>query len=234
MSTEIADRIEQAGKLLNETIDSTGYGLISYFDRTVNTMYVNRSYSPEWTGTCKVYTDESKITDLFSKLMWKCYQQYLNVTSIAIFRTEYTMLWAQIGSSIPPFGIYHIENFYGEIPCTGRNPRPISGDYSEYLKDSIVEAFGNKKVEQVPAILLYGFGAVTFADSIERAVALARCLKTVSMTAWNQMALHKVQYIDYSVMNYFHAQFSGEKEPYMVELDTEKECDPEGRQVEKN
>ena len=109
------------------------------------------------------------------------------------------MLWAQIGRSIPPFGIYHIENFYGEIPCTERNPQPISGDYSEYLKNSIVEAFGNKRIEQVPAILLYGFGAVTFADSVEKAIALARCLKTVAMTAWNQMALHKVQYIDYSM-----------------------------------
>ena len=227
MSTEIADRIEQAGNVLNGTIDSTGYGLISCFDKAAKTMYVNRSYSPEWTGTGKVYTDENEITDLFSRLMWKCYQQYPTVNSIAVFRTEYTMLWAQIGRSIPPFGIYHIENFYGEIPCTERNPQPISGDYSEYLKNSIVEAFGNKRIEQVPAILLYGFGAVTFADSVEKAIALARCLKTVAMTAWNQMALHKVQYIDYSVMNYFHARFSGEREPYMVELDMEKRCDPE-------
>ena len=187
MSTEIADRIEQAGNVLNGTIDSTGYGLISCFDKAAKTMYVNRSYSPEWTGTGKVYTDENEITDLFSRLMWKCYQQYPSVNSIAVFRTE----------------------------------------YSEYLKNSIVEAFGNKRIEQVPAILLYGFGAVTFADSVEKAIALARCLKTVAMTAWNQMALHKVQYIDYSVMNYFHARFSGEREPYMVELDMEKRCDPE-------
>ena len=42
MSTEIADRIEQAGNVLNGTIDSTGYGLISCFDHVCESKLFSR------------------------------------------------------------------------------------------------------------------------------------------------------------------------------------------------
>lgn len=222
MSLDIALDLERADSLLQNEVDMTAQGVISFFDRTSNFMIINRDYYSQ-RGALKYYYSKQTIHDLFSSLHWNLYEKIKDITCIATVRSPYATIWAQMGESIPPLGILHIEHFYGAIPCTPeiKEGADIPICYEDDLAETIRYALGNKTVVEMPAILLKSFGTVVFGFSPEDVVHTAAILEKVAKLAW-QMRLvqgEELQYLDYATMNRFHSLYCGERTSYMQRID---------------
>lgn len=223
MLFDLMQELKDADLQMQSRIDLVGCGIISAIDCSTNQMYINHDYY-SWQDGQKCYCQKQKIDDLFSALHWRLYKNLQDVTSIAMFRSRYTTLWAQRGSAIPPLGVLHTEHFYGEIPCAVL-PDERDGSAAKYdrnLAKSLVSALGNKTVTEMPAVLLSQFGAFVFGCSPADVIQKAVILEKVADLAWQMLAVDgdKLMYMDYSVMNKFHALRWGDASSYMQRIDS--------------
>lgn len=193
-------------------VDFTGESIISSMDRNSETMHINFDYYSR--NRCyKSYQCKEKIPDSFSRIIWNLYEKYPEVNSIAIVRPFYTMLWASIGQSIPPMNAYHAEHFSGEIVCTEGDPEPFA-DYAKHETKRVVQAIGNKKVLDNPAVLLRDFGAVVFGRDCAEVVKNVTILEKIAQAAWHiSMSMTSLTYMNYSKLMAFHCLYNGEENP---------------------
>jgi len=195
-------RIEACEKKAVEA-DIMGEGVISSFDREQSTLYVSADfYAGE--RQRRIYRSREEISDPISALQWDLYAAYPEIACMAVVRSCYVLLWATLGRAIPPLNAFHAEHFYGEIPCTERDPMPFD-DFETRQLELIREAIGHKDVEKVPAILLRSFGALIFADDMQRLCERIDRLEAVARIAWEVMMKEpRCPYLDYTLLNEYH------------------------------
>ena len=182
--------------------DISNEGLISVFNRESCEMDVSFDYSVH-PHQANHYNNAEEISDPFSKLMYSLFQYYPELGCIAIVRSYYVHLWASAGGTVPPVNAFHVEHFYGEIPCTRRHLNYIDDLASVWFED-ITTVIGHKDYIERPAVILQGFGGVVFGRTVEETVANAQILETVVRTAWDlTQKKSRPPYFGYSLMEHF-------------------------------
>ena len=203
------DILAEAAEQIN-SLDIVNEGIISTYDASSGSMRISRDYY-EKDGREKNYSSRDNISDPFSLLHYFLYQRISGINCIAIFRSMYTMLWAQTGD-ILPHSILHLEHFYGAVPCTGSVHQPDEDKlrtYEEYLADDIAKTLGNKTIREVPAILLRNFGAIVWGQNTEEVCRTATILELVAETEWKlKEAQIPMSYLDYDTMNRYHTLYN--------------------------
>ena len=201
------DSIAAMGKLAADA-GVFGEGTASRFDREAGLLYVSADFYGKERGP-RVYRSREEIGDPLSRLQWDLYDAYPAVNAIALLRSRYVLLWASAGRAIPPLNAFHAEHFYGEIPCTERDPLPFD-DFEERQLALLRRAIGHRDLRQVPAVLLRSFGAFVFAEDPQRLMETARALETAAQLAW-ELTLKEPRspYLDYSLLNEYHYLYNG-------------------------
>ena len=98
--------------------------------------------------------------------------------------------WAQAGRGIPAYGTTHGDYFYGEIPCTRKmTPAEIGGDYELETGNVIIETFGGKSPDDIPAVLVHSHGPFTWGTDPHNAVHNAVVLEELAFMAFHTEAI---------------------------------------------
>ena len=223
MDTRMETEMEACARQAVVT-DINGEGLVSCFDRERQRLWVSAEfYAAEKEARC--YHSREEIDDPITRLQWDLYMTYPEIDCMAVVRGFYTLLWATLGRAIPPLNAFHAEHFYGEIPCTERDPMPFS-DFEAWQLDLIRNTVGHKDLSQVGAVLLRSFGALVVAREPEQLSRRIRLLEQVAHLSWEVMLKEpRFPYLDYTLLNEYHYMRNG-GECWMQEL-PEKEDGPE-------
>lgn len=112
------------------------------------------------------------------------YRNFTKVGGIAHVRPNAATSWAQAGKGIPVLGTTHADYFNGEIPCTRKlSESEIKGNYEEETGRAIVERFAEINPMEVPGVLVYSRGPITWGTDVHEAVRNAIVLEEVAKMA---------------------------------------------------
>ena len=104
--------------------------------------------------------------------------------------SRWATIWAQAGRDIPAYGTTHGDYFYGPVPCTRRmTPEEIAGEYEKETGNVIVETFGGRNPDQIPAVLVQSHGPFTWGKDAMEAVHNSVVLEELAMMAWHTEAI---------------------------------------------
>lgn len=129
------------------------------------------------------------------------YNNFPEIGAIAHTHSIWASCWAQAGKSIPPLGITHIDQFYGEIPCTRElTDAELKGNYEEETGNVIVEALKGLDPIKTPAVLVRRHGPFVWGKDLETALKNASILEEVAQMAYltlqinpQSSAMNKIQ-----------------------------------------
>ena len=77
------------------------------------------------------------------------------------------------------------------MPCTRKlTPQEISGNYEEETGNVIVETFRDRKVMDIPSVLVHSHGPFSWGKNPQKAVENAVVLEEVAMMAWHTLAMN--------------------------------------------
>ncbi len=114
------------------------------------------------------------------------YQACSDIGGVVHTHSRYATAWAQAGKGIPALGTTHADYFYGTIPCTrAMTKNEISGDYEKETGKVIVETFKNKKMMDIPGVLVYSHGPFAWGKNAAEAVYHAVVLEEVAAIGWH-------------------------------------------------
>ena len=89
-------------------------------------------------------------------------------------------------------GTTHADTFYGEIPCTRKmTPDEIGGEYERETGRVIAELFDDKKVGEIPGVLVHSHGVFTWGGDAARSVENAIILEETADMAYHTMLIKK-------------------------------------------
>lgn len=119
------------------------------------------------------------------------YRTYPEIGGVVHTHSRWATIFAQMGRSIPALGTTHADTFYGEVPCTRKlTSKEISGAYEKETGNVIAETLRDKKIMDIPAVLVYSHGPFTWGSSAEKAVENAVVLEEVAMMAWHTLQMN--------------------------------------------
>ena len=122
------------------------------------------------------------------------YRAFPNIGGVVHTHSRWATIWAQAGRDIPAYGTTHGDYFYGPIPCTRRmTPEEIAGEYEKETGNVIVETFGGRDPDQIPAVLVQSHGPFTWGKDAMEAVHNSVVLEELAMMAWHTEALQSGQ-----------------------------------------
>ena len=140
------------------------------------------------------------------------YRAVPQIGGVVHTHSRWATIFAQCGQGIPALGTTHADTFYGEVPCT----RPmtadeITGAYEKETGNVIVEAFADRSIDEVPAVLVYSHGPFAWGKDAQKAVENAIVLEEVAMMAWHTkiMAPDMVLQQELSDKHYFRKHGAG-------------------------
>ena len=118
------------------------------------------------------------------------YRAFPNIGGVVHTHSRWATIWAQAGRDIPAYGTTHGDYFYGPIPCTRRmTPEEIAGEYEKETGNVIVETFGGRDPDQIPAVLVQSHGPFTWGKDAMEAVHNSVVLEELAMMAWYTEAI---------------------------------------------
>ena len=118
------------------------------------------------------------------------YRAFPNIGGVVHTHSRWATIWAQAGRDIPAYGTTHGDYFYGPVPCTRRmTPEEIAGEYEKETGNVIVETFGGRNPDQIPAVLVQSHGPFTWGKDAMEAVHNSVVLEELAMMAWHTEAI---------------------------------------------
>lgn len=114
------------------------------------------------------------------------YKAFGNIGGIVHTHSRWATAWAQAGRGIKPYGTTHGDYFYGEIPCTRKmTPEEIGGEYEKETGNVIVETFGGKSPDDIPAVFVHSHGPFAWGTDPDNAVHNAVVLEELAFMAYH-------------------------------------------------
>lgn len=122
------------------------------------------------------------------------YRAFPNIGGIVHTHSPWATSWAQAGRAIPCYGTTHADYIYGEVPCARCLTEEELKDYETNTGKLIVELFGKKDYQAVPAVLCKNHGPFTWGKDGNEAIHNAVVLEEVAkMAARCEMINHEVK-----------------------------------------
>ena len=119
------------------------------------------------------------------------YRTYPEIGGVVHTHSRWATIFSQMGRDIPALGTTHADAFYGSVPCTRKlTQQEISGNYEEETGNVIVETFRDRKVMDVPSVLVHSHGPFSWGKNPQKAVENAVVLEEVAMMAWHTLAMN--------------------------------------------
>ena len=119
------------------------------------------------------------------------YRTYPEIGGVVHTHSRWATIFSQMGRDIPALGTTHADAFYGSVPCTRKlTPQEISGNYEEETGNVIVETFRDRKVMDIPSVLVHSHGPFSWGKNPQKAVENAVVLEEVAMMAWHTLAMN--------------------------------------------
>ncbi len=118
------------------------------------------------------------------------YNAFPGIGGVVHTHSRWATSWAQAGRGIPAYGTTHGDYFYGEIPCTRKmTPQEIAGEYEKETGNVIVETFGGKSADHIPAVLVHSHGPFAWGTDPHNAVHNAVVLEELAFMAFHTEAI---------------------------------------------
>ena len=118
------------------------------------------------------------------------YNAFPGIGGIVHTHSRWATSWAQAGRGIPAYGTTHGDYFYGEIPCTRKmTPAEIGGEYEKETGNVIIETFGGRSAEEIPAVLVHSHGPFAWGTDAHNAVHNAVVLEELAFMAFHTEAI---------------------------------------------
>ena len=138
----------------------------------------------------KIEGELNPSSDTYTHL--ELYKKYPSIGGITHTHSKWATVFAQSGIPIPPMGTTHADTFYGEIPCTRKmTPDEIGGEYERETGRVIAELFDDKKVGEIPGVLVHSHGVFTWGGDAARSVENAIILEETADMAYHTMLIKK-------------------------------------------
>ena len=119
------------------------------------------------------------------------YRTYPEIGGVVHTHSRWATIFSQMGRDIPALGTTHADAFYGSVPCTRKlTPQEISGNSEEETGNVIVETFRDRKVMDIPSVLVHSHGPFSWGKNPQKAVENAVVLEEVAMMAWHTLAMN--------------------------------------------
>ena len=119
------------------------------------------------------------------------YRTYPEIGGVVHTHSRWATIFSQMGRDIPALGTTHADAFYGSVPCTRKlTPQEISGNYEEETGNVIVETFRDRKVMDIPSVLVHSHGPFSWGKNPQKAVENAVVLEEVAMMAWHTLSMN--------------------------------------------
>jgi L-ribulose-5-phosphate 4-epimerase len=154
--------------------------------------------------------DGSKTPSFDASTHLVLYNKFPEIGAIVHTHSMWASCWAQACKSIPPLGVTHVDQFYGEIPCTRElTDSEIESDYEKATGNVIVEALNGLNPVETSAVLVCRHGPFIWGKDLESALKNALILEEVAQMAYitlqinmqtntikqSQLAIHHTRYI---------------------------------------
>ncbi|HPH94761.1 MAG TPA: L-ribulose-5-phosphate 4-epimerase [Anaerolineaceae bacterium] len=134
-------------------------------------------------GTLKPSSDTATHLEL--------YRAFPNIGGIVHTHSRWATSFAQAGRGIEPTGTTHADYFYGAIPCTRLlTAEEIAGDYEKNTGKVIVEAFGGRDPDAIPAVLCHSHGPFCWGRTPGKAVEAAVVLEEVAFMQYHAAGIN--------------------------------------------
>lgn len=140
------------------------------------------------------------------------YRNYPEIGGVVHTHSRWATIFAQAGREIPPLGTTHADTFYGSVPCTRKlTTEEIKGNYEEETGNVIAETFRNRRVMDVPGVLVHSHGPFSWGKNPVKAVENAVVLEEVAMMAWHTLAMNPAADIQQELLDkhYFRKHGAG-------------------------
>lgn len=114
------------------------------------------------------------------------YRDFPTITAIVHTHSTHSVIRAQAGLDVPPYGTTHADTFYGTVPCTRQlTYEEVCNDYEKNTGLVIVETFNKKHLSEtsIPGVLVNGHGPFTWGDTPAKAVENNLILNEVCLMA---------------------------------------------------
>lgn len=144
------------------------------------------------------------------------YRSFPNIGGVVHTHSRWATIYAQAGRGIPALGTTHGDYFYGEIPCTRQMiESEIAGEYEHNTGTVIVQAFGDKNPDHIPAVLVASHGPFVWGSSAAQAVHNAVVLEELAFMAWhNQLMQPDIPPMQQALLNKHYLRKHGENAYY--------------------
>lgn len=140
------------------------------------------------------------------------YRNYPEIGGVVHTHSRWATIFAQAGREIPPLGTTHADTFYGSVPCTRKlTTEEIKGNYEEETGNVIAETFQNRRLMDVPGVLVHSHGPFSWGKNPVKAVENAVVLEEVAMMAWHTLAMNPAADIQQELLDkhYFRKHGAG-------------------------
>ncbi len=122
----------------------------------------------------------------------RLYLEFSEIGGIVHTHSRWATSFAQAGMPIIPMGTTHGDYFYGDIICTrDMTETEINGEYEWETGTVIVEAFGNRKPMDTPAVLVKNHGPFAWGTNAANAVHNAVVLEEIAFMNYHAMMMNK-------------------------------------------
>lgn len=120
------------------------------------------------------------------------YKKYHDIGGVVHTHSEWGVIFAQAGMSIPTLGTTHADYFYGDIPCTrSLTQEEVQRNYEKETGKVIIETIGDKMPLDIPGIVVKNHGPFAWGKTPNLAVHNAVVLEKVAEIAYKTIMINK-------------------------------------------